>query len=394
MATSSKAPASGPGPSVEMPQSRPLQIFLLVALIISGASYVADEWNHVFAPRHVPPDRLHRLVESRTEYAAHMEAGLRALRHDQFEQALTQFRLAIQAQNSAEAHYNMAMVLLKLTRPEEALAQFKDAVRLNPRYTEVYLAWGHALMAEGRPEEAASVFHEALRVSPNSAIAQFDIALALVAQKKIALADQQSAEDQDRAADAVTLGAKVERLRADALQRLGQAQRLGLDRPELFLEYGQLLNEAQKFAEAASCLQNAVSSKPDSADAHFALGIADDHLGRDADAIGQYQATLVLRPDDPPTLARLALLYAATTNTDLRSPKMAIQLATRANDATTAQNPRFLDTLARCYAEDGDFLQAINWEGQAIHRAAQIHDVTLLQELRPRYELFVQHKTG
>ena len=391
MATSSKPPEPG-APPPELPSSKPLQIFLLVALVISGASYVADEWNQVFAPRHLPPDRLHRLVESRSEYAAHMEAGLRALRGKQYDPALAQFRFAIQAQNSAEAHYNMASVLLKLTRPDEALAQFKEAVRLNPHYTDVYLAWGHALMGEGRPEEAASVFREALRVSPNSGIAQFDAALALVAEEKNARADQRAAEVEGRSSDAVTLSAKVERLRADALHHLAQAQRLGLDRPELSLAYGQLLIEEQKFAEAESYLRTATASKPDLVDAHFALATAEDHLAQDAEAIGQYEATLVLRPDDPPTLQRLALIYATTTNLDLRSPKMAIQLALRANDAATAQNPRYLDTLARCYAEDGNFLQAMNWEDQAIHRAEQIHDLALLRELRPRYALFIQHK--
>jgi tetratricopeptide (TPR) repeat protein len=392
MATSSKPQDPGASPP-ELPSSKPLQIFLLVALVISGAAYVADEWNQVFAPRHTPPDRLHRLVESRSEYAAGMESGLRAMRGKQYDRALSQFRLAIQAQNSAEAHYNMASVLLKLARPDEALAQFKEAVRLNPHYTEVYLAWGQALMGEAKPEEAASVFREALRVSPNSGIAQFDVAVALVAQKRNAEADQHAAEAEGRSPDAVTLGAKVERLRTDALQHLAQAQRLGLDRPELWLNYGQLLNEQQKFAEAESYLRTATANKPDLVDAHFALAVAEDHLAQDADAIGQYEATLVLRPDDPPTLQRLALVYATTTNLDLRSPKMAIQLATRANDATTAQNPRYLDTLARCYAEDGDFLQAINWEDQAIHRAEQIHDLALVRELRPRYALFIQHKT-
>jgi tetratricopeptide (TPR) repeat protein len=394
MASRSNAQDSGTTTPAELPPSRPLQIFLLVALLVSGAAYVADEWNQVFAPRHQPPDRLHRLVESRSEYAAHMESGLHAMRARQYDQALSQFRLALQAQDSAEAHYNLASALLKLTRPDEALAQFREAVRLNPHYTEVYLAWGQALLTQGKPEEAASVFRDALRVSPNSGLAQFDVALALVAQEKNAQADQRAAEEEGRSADAVTLGAKVERLRTDALQHIAQAQRLGLERPELWLHYGQLLNEEQKFAEAETYLRTAAAGQPDLVEAHFALAVAEDHLAKDADAIGQYEATLVLRPDDPPTLQRLALVYATTTNLDLRSPKMAIQLAIRANDATTGQNPRYLDALARCYAEDADFLQAINWEDRAIHRAGQIHDLALLRELRPRYALFIQHKTN
>jgi tetratricopeptide (TPR) repeat protein len=383
----------GAPPPHEMPQSKPLQIFLLVALVISGASYVADEWNQVFAPRRATPDRLHRLVEARSEYASHMEAGLRMLRLNQLDAALEQFRLASQAQNTAESHYNTAATLLKLSRPDDAITEFTNAVHINPHYAEVYFAWGNALMAQGKPDQALSVFRDAIQGSPNSGLAQFDVALALMAQQKEAQAALRAAQSEDRTNDVATLTAQTDRLRAEALQHIMQAHRLGLERPDLSFACGQLLSQELKFAEAESWLLSAVSNKPDVADAHFALGVAQSHLGKDADAISQFNATLVLRHDDPPTLDRLAFLYATTTNADLRSPKMAIQLATRANEAATSQNPRFMDTLARCYAADGDFLQALNWEGQAINRATQIHDTALLKELQARNALFVDHKT-
>lgn len=393
MSTNLNAPEPSALSEPEIPPSKLLQTFLLLALLVSGGAYVADQWTQMFAPRHTGPDRLHRLVESRSEYASHMESAMRAVRNRQYEAALTQFRLALQAQNSAEAHYNMAGALQKLNRPDEAVAQFKEAIRINPNYTDVYLTWGRAIMAEGRPEEAAHIFHDAVRVSPNSGPAHFEFALALLEESRAVKADQRSAEADARGSEAATLGAKLDRLQSDALQHLQQAQRLGLDRPELWLVCGQLLSDQQKFAEAESYLRKAAADKPDSADAHFSLASALVHLGGETDAVGQYSATLVLRPDDPLTLERLALLYATTTNQDLRSPKMAVQLASRANDATTAQNPRFMDTLARCHAADGDFLQAISWEDKAIHRAEQVRDVNLLRELRPRYALFIQHKT-
>ncbi|HWD19594.1 MAG TPA: tetratricopeptide repeat protein [Verrucomicrobiae bacterium] len=391
MATSSNAP--DPEAAADIPPSKPLQIFLLVALLVSGAAYVADEWTQLYAPHHERPDRLHRLVESRSEYPSHMEAGITALRNKQYDKAAEDFRLALQAQNSGEAHYNLAIAMLKLSRPEEAAAQFREAIKLNPHYTDVYLTWGQALLDEGKPDEAAHAFHEALRISPNSGAAHFDLALATLEEEKAAAAEQRSAETDGRSADAATAGAKVERWQTDALQQFAQAQRCGFDRSDFWLSYGRLLAALRKDAEAESYLRKATLDKPELAEAHFALAGVERQLGKEADAIAQYQATLALRADDPAALEGLGLLYATATNADLRSPKMAVQLATRANDATTAQNPRFLDTLARCYAADGDFLQAQNWEQQAIHRAEQIRDVPLLRELRPRATLFNQHKT-
>jgi hypothetical protein len=69
-----------------------------------------------------------------------------------------------------------------------------------------------------------------------------------------------------------------------------------------------------------------------------------------------------------------------------------VQLATRACDATTQQNARYLDTLARSCAADGDFFKAIAWEDKAIHRATQLGDVDLAQELQARQALFTEHK--
>jgi hypothetical protein len=92
------------------------------------------------------------------------------------------------------------------------------------------------------------------------------------------------------------------------------------------------------------------------------------------------------------TLNNLALLYATATNREVRSSKMAVLLATRACDATTSQNARYMDTLARAYAADGDFVQAIAWEDKAVRRATQLADHDLLRELQPRFSLFVQHR--
>ena len=84
--------------------------------------------------------------------------------------------------------------------------------------------------------------------------------------------------------------------------------------------------------------------------------------------------------------------YATATNQEVRSSKMAVQLATRACDATTSQNAPYMDTLARAYAADGDFFQAIAWEDKAVRRAAQLGDHDLLREFQPRFNLFTQHK--
>ncbi len=68
-------------------------------------------------------------------------------------------------------------------------------------------------------------------------------------------------------------------------------------------------------------------------------------------------------------------------------------LATRACDATTDQNAPFMDTLARAYAADSNFFEAITWEDKAVKRATQLNDHELAGELQARYQLYLDHKT-
>ena len=56
---------------------------------------------------------------------------------------------------------------------------------------------------------------------------------------------------------------------------------------------------------------------------------------------------MTLTPDHPETLNNMALIYATATNAQVRSPKMAVMLATRASAGVGDQNSRYLDTLAR-----------------------------------------------
>jgi tetratricopeptide (TPR) repeat protein len=121
--------------------------------------------------------------------------------------------------------------------------------------------------------------------------------------------------------------------------------------------------------------------------------MVENQLGKYAEAIEHYRQVLTITPDDAATLNNLALLYATATTSELRTPKMAVQLATRACDATTNQNARYMDTLARSYAADGDFFQAITWEEKALHRARQLNDEELARELEARDALFLDHKT-
>jgi tetratricopeptide (TPR) repeat protein len=279
--------------------------------------------------------------------------------------AVFHFRAALVTADTAEGHYNLATALLKQANFDDAFDQFKTALRLNPKSTAVYKAWGQALVIQGKPDEAARLYQEGLQHSPADPLIHYNLAAAWDAQNR----------------------------NAEAVAEYTQAARLGLATADLWLRLGRLLIEQGKLADAESSLAKAVAIQPDLADAQFKLALAQQQQGKYADAIKHYEAMLTLTPDHPETLNNMALIYAAAADAQVRNPKMAVMLATRASTATSDQNSRYMDTLARSYAADGDFSQAIVWENKAIHRARQLNQQDLLKELDSRYARFQQQKT-
>jgi tetratricopeptide (TPR) repeat protein len=375
--------------------SKPLQIFLLVALVISGAAYVVGQFTEfttddTLAKR---PDKLRRLVAEQSQFLTNTDLGRQAEAKKRYDEAILDYRRALLGQNNAEGHLNLGNVLLKQGNPDMAFSQFTEAIRLNPGLEAVYLAWGRALKFEGRLSDAVQLYQDALRHNSNFAQVHYNFALVLEQQQLTAQAAQRAAELAAQPPAAAKAASEAQLYGSDALKHYAAAERLGLNTPDFWCSYGTLLNKQGNLPQAEICLTRAVMQQPGLGAAQFQLAIAQERQGEYADAIAHYEATLAAIPDDPATLNNLALLYATATNQEVRSSKMALLLATRACDATASQNARYMDTLARACAADGDFFQAISWEDKAVRRATQLGDHVLLRELQPRFNRFVQHKT-
>jgi tetratricopeptide (TPR) repeat protein len=388
--------APPPPPSQPVfPPNRFLQAFLVIALIISVAAFVADRWtastiNTMEAAR---ANQLKLRAQRRLSLLAHASRGDEAFAKKNYVQAVVEYRFALQEKNQPELHEKLGRALLAEGNPDAAFAQFKEAIQSEPLRAEAYTAWGQGLISLGKPEEAARLYQDALKTNPKSGLLHYDLASALRDQQKNAEAVRHAALASGNTDQATAAANQIQELARQALQEYAAANQIGVDLPAFWSGYGQLLVEQGKFPEAEACLRRAVNKDPSLAAAFSALARAEFRQGKYADAIGHYESVLALVHDDPATLDSLARLYVAATNTDFFSPKMAVQLATRACDATSLQNAHYMDTLARSYAAAGDFLEAISWEDKAAHRATQLGDRDLAAEFEARYGLFIDHKT-
>ncbi|MEE9279689.1 MAG: tetratricopeptide repeat protein [Myxococcota bacterium] len=83
------------------------------------------------------------------------------------------------SQSIAE-HLRLGASLARGTRMEEAMAQFEEALRLEPASVEAHLGLGSALLARNRRPEAMRHYLAALNLRPDSAAAHYRLAIALM----------------------------------------------------------------------------------------------------------------------------------------------------------------------------------------------------------------------
>jgi Flp pilus assembly protein TadD len=89
--------------------------------------------------------------------------------------------LSIQT-DSAYAHNNLGMALAEQNRLDEAIAEFREVLRIDPLDADGHHNLGNVLARQGRLEQAVAQFHEALRIRPDHAKAHYDLGTALARQ--------------------------------------------------------------------------------------------------------------------------------------------------------------------------------------------------------------------
>ncbi len=169
-------------------------------------------------------------------------------RHDE---AIAQYTLSLQLfPDDPNAHYNLALILMKVNHAVDAMAQFQEAVRLNPKFAEAQSELGNALIQTGKIEAGIQRCEEALRLRPDFAQARFYLGIA-------------------------------------------------------YFHLGQFEKASEQFAEA-------VQLNPGYAEAHNNLGSALYLLGNRTGAIEQYEEALSLNPDYAEAQTNLGKVRAST----------------------------------------------------------------------------------
>jgi tetratricopeptide (TPR) repeat protein len=153
--------------------------------------------------------------------------------------------------------HNIGAALQEAGRLDEAIAEYRRAIAIDPDYAPAFNNLGVALAATDRFDEAVGAFRDALRLDPDSPVTQRNL--------------------------------------GDAHYNLGSAR-----------------FEAGNAAEAVDHFRAALRLMPDSADVHNNLGVALASEGHVTEAVDHFNAALKLRPEFSDAQRNLAAVRQLT----------------------------------------------------------------------------------
>jgi tetratricopeptide (TPR) repeat protein len=141
-------------------------------------------------------------------------------------------------------------------------------------------------------------------------------------------------------------------------------------------------------AAGLACLETAVATfsrleETDPANSAIFRGRGDLNLrlGKQRQAIADYERAIELDPENREAMNNLAWLLATARDDRLRNGQRAVELARQLDKATSRANPHTLSTLAAAYAEVGDFEAAVAALRQAVELSGEKVSRNLHREL-------------
>jgi Tfp pilus assembly protein PilF len=214
---------------------------------------------------------------------AHEKYGFALQDANRLEEAAAQFRIALDLDPKLEeAHYGLGHILLEQSKTEEAKKHIEAALSSDPRNGEFHSDRGYLLEQLGEKDAAVAEYKTALRLSPKSARVHYNYAMHLGRTGKI-----------DEAINEFQLAIKYRPNYADAHYDLGNAFFVKND-----------WENAQKHYLATVHIDSKRSA------AYNNLGLVFLRQGKTSQAIVQFGEALRIRPDDRDAAQNLRLAQA------------------------------------------------------------------------------------
>lgn len=246
-------------------------------------------------------------------------------------------QVPLQPLPEADAAYTRGRQAHGREQYDQAIADFNEAIRLDPTSPLAHEYRGSAWHKKGQHDKAIADYTAAIQLqanSPSAFVSRADCWLHKKAFEK-AIADCN---------EAILFDPKY----AAAFYTRGHAWRRKKQYDEAIADYDDAVRFGFNNSELCWCRAECWYAKRD-----FKKSIAD------------YEEAVRFDPKDHASLNNLATIFATASVDKLRDGKRAVELARRALDLDQ-KNPRYMPTLAAAFAEIGDFTEAVRWQERAM----------------------------
>jgi superkiller protein 3 len=208
---------------------------------------------------------------------------------------------------SAAAHGNLGAALAEQGKLDEAIAECRQAIALDPKLAESHNGLGSALRGQGKLDEAIAEYRKVIALDPKNALAHNTLGFALHNQGKLdeAIAEyrQAVALDPKDANAHNNLGAALHNQGKldEAIAEYRQAIALDPKVAQAHRNLGNVLRDQGKLDEAIAECRQAIALDPKYANAHNTLGVALRGQGKLDEAIAEFRQAMALDPKDART---------------------------------------------------------------------------------------------
>jgi tetratricopeptide (TPR) repeat protein len=146
------------------------------------ALLIAKTWRQVSYWQDTSTLYLHAVQVTRHNFIVHQLIGHRLERENKFTEALEIYRLAA-AETPPYArttiHENIAGILIREQRNEEALDELNTAIRINPASSPAYNSMGLLMLTAGKDDKAVKYLQRAVELEPINIPARINYGIAL-----------------------------------------------------------------------------------------------------------------------------------------------------------------------------------------------------------------------
>jgi tetratricopeptide (TPR) repeat protein len=149
-------------------------VFLLIMLVSSYSFLTIDrkkDWRNGYVLW------TKTIVQNPRSITAHHNLGFYHYRNEQYDQAIFEFRKAIELDPdySSEVYFNLGNIYVRKAQYDEAAKEYQKALEINPQFEQCYINMGNIYTLKGMVEDAIDNYEKAIEISPGYARAHYNL---------------------------------------------------------------------------------------------------------------------------------------------------------------------------------------------------------------------------